>query len=113
MRVQKVIDEPLKTRHDLIQIMDAAAAYLSSRDTDAGSQAVVMWKLWASPDGKPWIALQLDDQGYYESRTFAPSQLADDNRNLRLVMIWNDVLSERTRREVERVNELIRQYQGD
>ncbi len=113
MEVKKEIDPMLEGRQDLIRIMDAAADYLAERDTDTESQARARWKLWAGPNGETFIGLQLDDQGYSSARHFSPNQLADDNRNLRLVMIWNDVLSERTRREVERVNELIRQYQGD
>ena len=38
MRVEMQIDEPLKQREDLIRIMQAAADYLASRDTDEDSE---------------------------------------------------------------------------
>jgi hypothetical protein len=112
MRVEKEIDAGLRSRHDLIQILDASAEYLASRDKDADSTARAIWRLWCAPNGEAFIGLQLDDEGYSAARQFTPSQLTPpDMRELRLVMVWNDVLSYRTRREFERVNELIREYQ--
>jgi hypothetical protein len=115
MQVEKLVaDERLRTRTDLIQIMDAAAEYLASRDTDPYSHARALWKLWSAPSGETFIGLQLDDEGYSTARNFTPNQLVPaDIRELRLLSLWNDVLSKRTWREFERVNELIRQYRED
>lgn len=113
MNVTKEIEPSLNDRKDLIQILDAAADYLASRDTDADTQARARWKLWSGPNGEAFIGLQLDDQDFSAVRTFTPNQLADENRELRLVMLWNDVLSRRSWREFERVNELIRQFRED
>lgn len=112
MRVEKEIAESHNTRHELIQIVDAAAGYLASRDTDPDSQARARWKLWAGPNGEPLISLRLDDQDYSTARTFTPNQLVPaDIRELRLLSVWNEVLGKRSWREFDRVNELIRHYQ--
>lgn len=112
MNVTKEIEPSLNDRKDLIQILDAAAEYLASRDTDADTQARARWKLWSGPNGEVFIGLQLDDQNYSTARQFTPNQLVPaDIRELRLLSIWNDVLSSRSWREFKRVNELIRQYQ--
>lgn len=112
MKVEKVIADELRGRDDLVKVMGAAAEYLASRDKDADSRARAVWKLWSGADGKPLISLQLDDEGYSSAHNFSPTQLElAGMRELRLVMIWNDVLSERTWRQHDRVNELIRQFQ--
>lgn len=114
MRVEIEIDERLRHRDDLIQIMNSAAAYLKSRDTDADSQASAKWRLWEGPNGETFIGLGLQDHDYAVGKQFSPNQLVPaDIRELRLISLWNDVLSKRTWREFDRVNELIRQYQGD
>jgi hypothetical protein len=113
MKVEKQIDDVLKNRGDLIGIMDAAADYLASRDSDEDSQAHATWRLWTGSNGETWIGLALQDQGFRRSQQFSPSQLVPaDLREYRLIQIWNDVLEQRTRREVERVNKLIGQMEG-
>jgi hypothetical protein len=110
--IEPVQDERLKSREDLIQIMKAAAEYLASRDRDPDSQASARWKLWSGADGAVWIGLELRDQGFSRGQQFAPSQLVPaDIREHRLIEIWNDVLERRTRRQVDRVNELISQLE--
>lgn len=112
MKVEKQIDDGLKNRDDLIRIMDAAADYLAARDTDSDSQAVARWRLSSGPNGETWIGLALHDQGYNRGQQFAPNQLVPaDIREYRLIQIWNDVLEQRTRREVDRVNKLISQME--
>lgn len=114
MRVEKQIDEGLKHRDDLIRIMDAAADFLASRDKDANSRAVARWRLWARPDGEPMIGLELQDEGDSKGQQFAPSQLVPaDIRELRLIRLWNDVLMERARREVAKVNQMLNEYEGE
>ena len=112
MQVEKQIDEPLKHRDDLIRIVDAAAEFLASRDTDPDTKARSVWRLWSGPNGETWIGLGLQDEGYTRSQQFAPNQLVPaDIREYRLIQIWNDVLQQRTHRQVARVNELIRQME--
>jgi hypothetical protein len=112
MRVEIEIDERLKDRNDLIQIMNAAADYLKSRDTDADSQALARWRLWEGPNGEAFIGLGLQDHDYSIGKQFTPNQLVPaDIRELRLISLWNDVLSKRSWREFNRVNDLIRQFQ--
>ena len=115
MRVEKEIDPSLKDRQDLIRIMEAAADYLKSHDTDAESQAHAFWKLWAGPNGEQWIGLQLDDQGYSTARQFKPQQLVPaDIREMRLIRLWYDVLAARTHREMAQVEKLLSEYgEGD
>src|SRR3954453_20127813 len=114
MKVEMQIDEALKHRDDLIQIMKAAADFLASRDTDADSQAVARWRLWPGPNGETWIGVGLQDEGFSRSQQFTPSQLVPaDIRELRLIRLWNDVLMERTNREVAKVNKLLLEYEGD
>lgn len=111
MRVEKHVDEGLKHRDDLIRIMDAAAEFLASRDTDPDSQARAVWRLWPGPNGEPRIGLGLDDEGFRLSQQFSPNQLVPaDIRELRLRRVWHDVLMERTRREVARANKLLDEY---
>lgn len=113
MQVQKEIADELRNRTDLIQILDASAEYLASRDKDASSQTRARWKLWNGPTG-PLIGLQLDDDGLAVAQHFAPAQLeAADVRELRLVMAWNDLLSKRTWQAFERVNALLRNYREE
>lgn len=112
MKVEKLIDDTLKSRDDLVRIMDAAAEFLASRDTEVDSQAHATWRLWTMPSGEVRIGLELRDEGYSRSLHFAPNQLVPaDIRELRLVQIWNDVLQQRTHRQFVRVNELIRQME--
>ena len=114
MRVEKQVDEGLKHRDDLIRIMDAAAEFLASRDTDADTQAVARWRLWVGPTGEPVIGLGLQDEGYSKGQQFAPSQLVPaDIRELRLIRLWNDVLMARTHREVAKANKLLNEYGGE
>lgn len=114
MRTEKQVDEGLKQRDDLIRIRDAAAEFLASRDTDPESQARAVWRLWSGPSGETWIGLDLEDEGYSRKQQFSPSQLVPaDIRELRLIRIWNDVLMERTRREVARANKLLDEYGED
>ncbi len=112
MRIEMQIDDSLKHRDELIKIMNAAADYLKSRDTDPDSEARAVWRLWAGPDGEARIGLGLQDQGYSRSQQFSPNQLVPtDIREHRLIEIWNDVLQQRTHRQVARVNELISQME--
>ncbi|WP_439621698.1 hypothetical protein [Gemmata sp.] len=112
MKVEKHIDDALKGRDDLVRILDAAADFLASRDTDADSEAVVRWHLRPGPSGEPTIGLDLQDEDYKRGQWFAPNQLVPaDMRELRLVQLWNDVLQQRTHRQMRKVNELISQLE--
>lgn len=87
---------------------DAAADFLASRDTDADSQATVRWHLKAGLGGEPTIGLDLKDEDYKRGQWYTPNQLVPaDIREYRLVQLWNDVLQQRTHRQMRRVNELI------
>lgn len=114
MKVEMHVDEGLKHRDDVIRVMNAAAEFLASRDKDADSQAVARWRLWAGPSGEPVIGLGLQDEGYSKGQQFVPGQLVPtDIRELRLIRLWNDVLMERTHREVARANKLLKEYEGE
>lgn len=113
MLVEKDIAAELRDRTDLIQLLDASAEYLASRDKDASSQTRARWKLWNGPTG-PLIGLQLDGEGLAVAQQFTPTQLdSGDVRELRLVMVWNDLLSKRTWQAFERVNALLRNYREE
>lgn len=112
MKVEKQIDDSLKGRDDLTRILDAAADFLAPRDTDADSEVTARWHLKAGPNGEPTIGLDLQDEDYKRGQWYTPNQLVPaDMRELRLVQLWNDVLHQRTRRQFNRVNELISQME--
>ncbi|VTT96380.1 unnamed protein product [Gemmataceae bacterium] len=112
MKVEKQIDDALKGRDDLIRILDAAADFLASRDTDADSEVTATWHLRSGPNGEPGITLDLRDEEYTRAQWFPPNQLVPtDMRELRLVQLWNDVLQQRTHRQMRKVNELISQLE--
>ena len=114
MQVEIEIDERLKNRDDLIQIVNAAADYLVSRDKDPDSQVRAHWRLRPTASGNTEIALRLNDHDYSATHTFAPEQLAPaDIRRLRLESHWTDLLLEQAWRANRRVNELLLQYEGD
>jgi hypothetical protein len=114
MKVEKQIDDSVKHRGDLVRIMDAAAEFLASRDTETDSQAVASWQLWSYPNGEVWIGVDIHDQDFFLGEQCPVRLMADtDDRELRLVHLWNKVLRARTRREIARGNDLISQYQGE
>lgn len=113
MLVEKEVADELRDRTDLIQLLDASADYLASRDKDASSQTRARWKLWTGPTG-PLIGLQLDGEGCVIAEHLTPAQLdPPDIRRMRLNELWTDLSMERARVGMKRVNELIAQYQRE
>src|SRR5438067_1225025 len=110
MQVHTEIDETLKARRELREVMNSAADLLASRDRDPISQVMATWQLIPDTAGRPVINLKLVDEQYATTRTFTPNQLIPpDLRTLRLLAVWNDLLRARSHRDAERVNELIGQ----
>ena len=114
MKVTYDVDPGLNQRSDLIETMKAAGEYLRTRDDDPNSSVRAIWKLWAAPSGQPLIGVGVQEGEWNLAKQFAPAQsIPTEIREHRLLEIWTDVLGARTRREVHRVNELIRQFGGD
>lgn len=112
MKVEFQIDDALRDRGDLIRIMKGAADFLADRDTDADSEAVAVWRLGWGTDGAPRVALVLRDQDFAHTEQFPPARLTPADRlEYRLIQLWNDVLQQRTHRQLKRVNELIAQME--
>lgn len=114
MNVKIEIDPALQDRRDLIEIVKAAAAFLASRDRDAVSPVVSVWRLFPGPEGRPTVGLELSDGPYSAGHTFSPNQLVPaDIRELRLLRIWNELLRARSHRDFARLNEMINQVGED
>jgi hypothetical protein len=112
MNVRYEIEDSLKSRADLIDIMKAAGEFLRSRDADPNSTVESVWRLWSGPQGQPFIALQLRDGGYSVTHNYTPAQLVPaDIRELRLLDVWNWRLRVQSHRDLARLNELVSQLE--
>lgn len=110
------IQPELRSRNDLVRVVEESARFLEQLAQSDGVGATAGWRVRSHPQGGLAVTVYLDvkDWAFSTSITCPVDQLADPRlRELRLKLFWDLVLQDRLERQVRRTDELIAQAEGE
>jgi hypothetical protein len=109
------IDESIRRRPELLAPVELSNAFLAELAGASSPHVRVEWRV--SPHDERMVELGLFEDKDFNAGirpTFPASNLLDPvNRKLRLLRAWDFVLEARSKRNMDRINELISQLEQE
>jgi hypothetical protein len=112
--VRTNVHEKIRSNESLCSGVAQANALLEAESGPSAGQVAADWDLTRDESGRNVLTLTLSDYSGAVTARFTPEDLANaGSLRIRLHRLWGDLLQVRSGKQVERLQELVRDLGGD